>query len=328
MRALLIAALLSFGLLAGCADEPDPAPAYAQPDAPVAPGSQVSANVTVAATANASTEAGFTIDASGAGGSWIVIFHPMEPTSTIEASYSHRIQSQEGPSFWVPPTFVREQDGGWELEHIWPFDVNTLQREAMQEEASGRYSSAGGTMVGVFSAFAAAGPWSLSIEYRWGEGDLGAPEFVHGGDDAIFHLGGEHTLPVDGAVADQVTLAGSVAVPGWTHLEVIDQPFQPVEVRQHSYGLPNGHGHDGMSTMYGYYALGGSAGSSGRVDYVGSLRGVAGDVRGEITYASGSLGVDLGFVHLPMTQWPPGLATGNYAGDSWPFPDDFPPSPP
>lgn len=342
MKAAVAAlACLSVLLAAGCAS---PGPAAGPADAAGAGPDEADAPVAVAVTGSAATEGNATnvtlspileVKASGPAGSWIAVHAPFEAVRD-SVGYAFDVEiiasAQEdglGAFYWpLGTTTPGEEDGSWSLRRANPF-VNRLatfqadQQTIRDSGGMGVGSSAG--IEGLFFAFGAESPWTLSVRAELGDEDGNLlPATVVQGTGAAFAHGSELLVPAPGGgPANQASFGATVPGVGWSHLEVLRQRLQPTGVSQVALSLPS-YSEEGLGVQQGHYVpvlVGGSA-SGGHLDYIGSPADAAGEAQAEVTYARGDLSIDFGFVHLPLDPASlPGFEPSPYSGSTWPFED-------
>jgi hypothetical protein len=265
---------------------------------------------------------GFEFSAEGAAGDWLVVFHPVEFDRVIyevhfdaEARGDGRVQL-----FGAPPALLPKEEGP-RSRLIAPFlgqafAVGEAAVQVAQHASIGTESPSG--FEGFLMAVAADAPWSVQVTVRWDEGNLGAPRHVWQGSGASLQSGGQRMAGLPTAPAGSTRLEATVETPGWTHLEVLRDPLQPLAWRDYDVAFPNGHSFKATTTNTGAWAGLFASARSGGPDYLGTMQGVAGDVRAALTYAQADTGADWGLVHMPVTGLPEFL--GDYQGILWPFP--------
>ncbi|MHB1262514.1 MAG: hypothetical protein ACYC2H_12450 [Thermoplasmatota archaeon] len=326
-----LASLLVLVVVSGCADPkavpPEPAPSPTTSSSPVdlaIGGAETStdANGTVTAAPSPTLE----IDASGPGGSWLVVHASFEePSSSVSFSYEYSaVTSAEedglGAFFW-PFSLTQEGDDGWEVGRANPFNNRLATFTAADQTWEGRGGQGSGSsepFEGMLIAFAAETDWSLSIAIELDDAAF-LPPTVLRGSNATFAHGSEATLGVPGnGPANELSFETPVPGTGWSHLEVLRYRLQPDGVSQVALELPT-HAQEELGLQYGYYAVAGSA-SGGHLDYLGSLADTAGQASADVTYVRGDLSVDFAYVHLPIAAEDlPGLSGSTYSGSTWPF---------
>lgn len=308
-RLLLMGTVVLLGGCSGTTNDPagttphpgssDPSPADGQTPEPSAPGESP-------APAPIPNWGTLQYEGSGAAGSWVIGFQPVEAAiSSYELSFSAQATGNGvnpvGLLVFAPQLTVRNETIDL-VGEAHPRFVVAPRGGSISWSQDLSVGASTGTVPGIFFAIASwGGDWTFSFTLDKGEGPTVSPAFLRTGPGTEFAYGAPLT-PGTG----QTILESEIRTPGWSHVSVLfhNPPLCPREgSRQHDYTFP-----DGVTRYQTGWV------PNARYDFAGTFSDLPGSLRALVDYQEVSAGVELALMHLPVTSqdFPTGFATGGY----------------